>query len=186
MPDLIAACAFIFGTVFGSFLNVVILRHKAVIKTLPNLPLSGEVLRRAAFARPSAPLDKGGLGGIFSRSRCPHCQAVLRWFELIPLLSFIWQRGRCRRCGQPISIQYPLVELTAGLTGLIIFTPLPATVVAWLEAMLLGAIIAVLITLFVIDLKTFLLPDSFIILLTLLVVIVVALRVTSYELPVTS
>ena len=52
-----------------------------------------------------------------SRSFCPACRHELRWYDNIPLLSFILLKGRCRYCQQPISIRYPLVELT----GLVIF-----------------------------------------------------------------
>ncbi len=58
---------------------------------------------------------KSGIGG---RSHCPHCEKQLSWYELIPVFSFLLQRGKCRSCKQPISLQYPLVEL---LTGVIFY-----------------------------------------------------------------
>lgn len=74
------------GAVFGSFLNVLALRDDK---------------RMTVFT---------------GRSACPHCHKELRWFELIPVLSFLWQSGRCLRCKMPLSWRYPLVELlTAGL-----------------------------------------------------------------------
>jgi leader peptidase (prepilin peptidase)/N-methyltransferase len=76
---------FILGTIFGSFLNVVIYR----------LP------RRLSVAWPA--------------SRCPHCQTPIRPYDNIPLLSFLILRGRCRTCRAPISWRYPLVEAAAGL-----------------------------------------------------------------------
>ena len=72
---------FIFGLAIGSFLNVLALRY------------DGERW------------DTGG------RSRCPHCGHTLRWFELIPLISFIIQGGKCRNCRAKIGWKYPLVEL---------------------------------------------------------------------------
>lgn len=51
----------------------------------------------------------------FSRSRCPACRRQLGALELIPLLSFLWLRGKCRHCGHPISPRYPLVELLGGV-----------------------------------------------------------------------
>ncbi len=74
---------------------------------------------------------------VLGRSGCLLCGQTLRWFELIPVLSFVLQRGRCRTCGGRISPQYPLVEL---LTGLIFlgsfyragFTPTPALLIDWL------------------------------------------------------
>src|SRR4030042_6677718 len=77
---------FIFGLAVGSFLNSIIYRLQA----------------RESF--------------LFQRSYCPHCKIKLNWQELIPLLSFLALKGRCRNCKNRISFQYPLVELaTAGL-----------------------------------------------------------------------
>ncbi|MDP3727109.1 MAG: prepilin peptidase [bacterium] len=47
---------------------------------------------------------------VWGRSRCPQCRRTLRWFELLPILSFLLQRGRCRSCRRPISPLYPVVE----------------------------------------------------------------------------
>jgi len=52
------------------------------------------------------------LGG---RSACMSCQNILAWYELIPVFSFLWQRGRCRNCKSKISLQYPFVELVTGI-----------------------------------------------------------------------
>lgn len=52
---------------------------------------------------------------ITGRSRCESCLKTLSWHELIPILSFILQKGRCRSCGSALSWQYPLVELTTGV-----------------------------------------------------------------------
>ncbi len=77
--------AFLFGLLFGSFLNVCIYR---------------------------IPRD---LSVVAPRSFCPECATQLRWFENVPLLSYFLLRGRCRHCSQPIGLRYPLVELTTGL-----------------------------------------------------------------------
>src|SRR5690606_24099342 len=52
---------------------------------------------------------------IKGRSYCFTCRSQLRWYELVPLFSFLIQRGKCRSCRSLISIQYPLVELTVGV-----------------------------------------------------------------------
>lgn len=52
-----------------------------------------------------------------ARSACPHCAAVLMPVDLIPVLSFMLLRGKCRKCAQPISWQYPLVETVTGVLG---------------------------------------------------------------------
>jgi leader peptidase (prepilin peptidase)/N-methyltransferase len=77
---------FLAGLAFGSFLNVVIFR----------LPLKG-----VSIVRP--------------RSHCMLCGTTIRWTDNLPVLSWLWLRGRCRSCGIPISVRYPLVELATGL-----------------------------------------------------------------------
>ena len=74
------------GLVLGSFLNVCIHR----------LPLGESV--------------------VTPRSRCPRCSALIRWYDNVPVLSFLLLRARCRHCGAPISWRYPLVETLAALT----------------------------------------------------------------------
>jgi leader peptidase (prepilin peptidase) / N-methyltransferase len=88
------AFAAVLGAVLGSFLNVCILRWGAEPKQ--------------SVVRP--------------RSRCPRCGKSLAWYENIPILSWLMLRARCRGCGEPISIQYPLIELaTAGIWGYMAF-----------------------------------------------------------------
>lgn len=117
------------------------------------------------------------LGG---RSKCPHCQRQLRWWELVPIFSFIILQGRCHSCRQPISVQYPLVELAMGLLTLVLSFPLPQTFVEWLALLLKLAIAALLVILFVVDLRTMLLPDRLVALLG--VAVVAKLVVESYYL----
>lgn len=90
MYFLLSLFAFILGTIIGSFLNVVILRHGTGM----------------------------GLGG---RSRCMTSGQVLKWYELIPILSFLIQKGRSRYTGAKLSWQYPLVELLTGFFFLFSF-----------------------------------------------------------------
>ncbi|MDP3997555.1 MAG: prepilin peptidase [bacterium] len=127
---------FVFGTLIGSFLNVVILRY-----------FSGQDITT-------------------SRSACPKCGNTLRWWELVPILSFTFLRGRCARCASEISVQYPLVELATGLLFLTLATPLSSTPVGIISTLLLFTITSLVIILFVIDLKAMILPDIFIILFT--------------------
>jgi len=93
LPDIvmILLSSFVIGLVFGSFLNVVVYRLK-----------SGEPI---------------GL----SRSFCPYCKTTLKWYDLVPLLSFIYLRGRCRYCRKKISWQYPIVEVLSGLLWFFVF-----------------------------------------------------------------
>ena len=52
---------------------------------------------------------------LMGRSHCDHCKKTLEWFELVPLLSYVFLRGECRRCHMKLSIEHPLVEFTTGL-----------------------------------------------------------------------
>jgi len=88
------------------------------------------------------------------RSFCPFCKHRLSWQDLIPVLSFFILRGKCRYCRKKISLQYPLVEIATGLLFLLIFN---------FQFSIFNFIIACfLITIFVYDLKHFIIPDKII------------------------
>jgi prepilin signal peptidase PulO-like enzyme (type II secretory pathway) len=136
---MIAVVLFIFGLVIGSFLNVVILRY------------DGDHFI----------LDPRIIGG---RSHCNSCGKTLRWFELVPLASFVAQRGRCRTCRTKLSFQYPVVELISGL--IFVFVPWRLGVsssagpLPWVVAGLWIAAFLVLLVLSVIDVRMGILPDE--------------------------
>ena len=94
----------LFGLSVGSFLNVVIYRIGL------NDDSNNRALNLGARFRVLGPIAQA-LGLISGYSYCPHCKIRLKWFELIPVLSFIIQKRKCNNCGQPISWQYPLAEL---------------------------------------------------------------------------
>lgn len=98
------------------------------------------------------------------RSFCPVCGRRLSWYELVPVLSFVGLRGRCRTCRARISWQYPLVELATAVIFVLIwrgvFSP-PAAAVGIAQAVLLSAGWSILIALFVYDLKHKVIPDGF-------------------------
>ena len=58
---------------------------------------------------------------VFSRSKCPKCENQLKWYMNIPLLSYLFLRGKCAFCKEPISFQYPLVEFICGVSFLVSF-----------------------------------------------------------------
>lgn len=98
----------------------------------------------------------------FGRSRCPHCDQVIRWFDNIPLLSWATLRGRCRRCRGPISARYPATELLCGVAFAASFAGFPGSrVVA--AALLLWALIVV----FWVDIDHRIIPNEITIPLTL-------------------
>jgi prepilin signal peptidase PulO-like enzyme (type II secretory pathway) len=66
-------------------------------------------------------VDRGQKGeSLLGWSQCDHCGYRLRWYDNVPILSFLFLRGRCRKCGQKLSWQYPIVELGMGLLFLIV------------------------------------------------------------------
>lgn len=95
---------------------------------------------------------------ITGRSHCPHCLRTLHAYELVPLFSYLFLRGKCKSCKVPLSVQYPLVELITGvlfaLVPLIGTEPLDITI-------LLGAL-SVLVAIVVYDMRHKIIPDSFV------------------------
>ena len=82
---LLPLIAGLFGLIVGSFLNVCIVR----------LPKEESI--------------------VTPRSHCPNCGHAIAWYENIPVLSYVFLRAKCRGCGQPISLLYPVIELATGL-----------------------------------------------------------------------
>lgn len=115
----------VFGASIGSFLNVVIYRLPA------------------------------GLSLLHPPSRCPHCLHRLGPSENVPVLGWLWLRGRCRHCRAPISSRYPLVEATTGLLFLLVFA------IFGLSGQTIGywVLLSWLLALALIDLDTMTLPN---------------------------
>lgn len=119
----------IFGACIGSFINVVAYR-------LPK--------------------------GIFTeseRSYCPACEETLKWKDLIPILSYVFLRGRCRYCGEKISMRYPLAEVAGAILAVLCFTRFGfdwRTVVSF-------CVCAILLAVTLIDFDTMEIPNSLIV-----------------------
>lgn len=95
------------------------------------------------------------------RSRCPECGHDLYSRDLVPVLSWLWLRGRCRYCREPISWQYPVVELATAAVFILSWLWWPLALQSWPEAMLLGlwlGISAIFVALSVYDIRWYLLP----------------------------
>lgn len=99
MQYFIFIISFIFGSVIGSFLNVLIYRLEAS----------------------KSPNYRGSASIVGGRSYCPHCKHQIRWYYNIPILSFMILRGKCRDCHSKISFQYPLIEFSVGILFIIIY-----------------------------------------------------------------
>ena len=103
-----AALLGVFGLLVGSFLNVVIHR-------LPKMMERQWAAECAELqGKPAEPGATQRYNLMVPRSACPHCGHQIRWFENIPVLSYLALRGRCRQCGAGIGLRYPLVELATG------------------------------------------------------------------------
>jgi leader peptidase (prepilin peptidase)/N-methyltransferase len=151
-PAVLLAVVLLLGLLIGSFLNVVITR----------LPVMMEREWRGECAALLAGDDPGEAAEmperfnlVVPRSRCPSCGHQITALENVPILSYLFLRGRCSECGTRISIQYPLIEALSGAL---------AFVVAWHYGWgwpLLGVLMFTwaLIALAVIDLRTQYLPD---------------------------
>jgi len=121
-------CALIFGINIGSFLNVVIWR-----------------------------LPRGGSIAVPRWSYCPRCEHRLGILDLVPIVSFVALRGRCRYCGDRISWRYPAIELlTACLFAIVAWKYYGSTV----DTVCYCLFVAVLVCVFFIDLEHFLIPDG--------------------------
>ena len=123
---------FVAGLAVGSFLNVVIFRLE-----------NGEKI-------------------VNDRSRCLRCKHTLVWYDLVPVLSFIFLKGKCRYCGKKISWQYPLVEIG---TGILFVMALNFQFSIFNFQFLTAALYSLLITsslivIFVYDLKHYIIPDK--------------------------
>ena len=109
-PVIFGLVTFVFGTLVGSFLNVVILR-------LP-LILEQTWQEEAALILGEAPKATARVTLWGPRSACPSCSSTIRAYDNIPVVSFLLLRGRCRDCSTRIALRYPLIELMTGFVTL--------------------------------------------------------------------
>ena len=145
---LVAALAGILGLLIGSFLNVVIYR----VPKMMERQWAEECAELTGT--PTAPTEKFNL--LTPRSRCSNCGHQIQWYENIPVVSYLFLRGKCSACAAPYGVRYPLVELVTG--GLFFFC-------AWRWGWTPTALVwcgfsAALLALAVIDWDTTFLPDD--------------------------
>ncbi|MEO5343959.1 MAG: A24 family peptidase, partial [Gammaproteobacteria bacterium SHHR-1] len=133
----------------GSFLNVVIHR-------LPQMMEQDWKGQCRELLELPAEADPPRYNLLVPRSRCPHCNHAIRWWENIPLLGWLLLRGRCSACAKPIGLRYPLVEGLSALLSLVVVWQLGPTLQAAALLLLTWALIAMSL----IDIDHQLLPDS--------------------------
>ena len=115
---------FLYGIVVGSFLNVCILR-------IPE-----------------------GKSIVTERSHCMTCGYQLKWYDMFPVFSYIFLKGRCRKCGEKISVQYPLIEAANGLLWLVSLWVYGLSI----DMILVSFLFSALLVLSIIDFRTFEIP----------------------------
>ena len=121
---LLYSIVFLYGIVIGSFLNVCIYR----------IPKKENIAK--------------------VRSHCTSCGYQLKWYDLVPLFSYLFLGGKCRKCKEKISIQYPIIEALNGVLYLLVFAEYGLSIETLLYCLLFSA----LITLSVIDFRTYEIP----------------------------
>lgn len=150
-PWSLLAVAAAFGLIVGSFLNVVIHR----------LPIMMERAWRAERESAATESDPESASSEtfnlwWPPSACPHCSRRIKPYENIPVLSYLWLRGRCAGCGAAISRRYPLIEALVAVVSAVVawrFGPSWACAAALILSWMLIALAAI-------DIDHYLLPDS--------------------------
>jgi leader peptidase (prepilin peptidase) / N-methyltransferase len=160
----------IIGLLVGSFLNVVIYR-------LPKM-MEKQWAAEVAEFKGETPPDEAVFNLMLPRSKCPKCAHQIKWYENIPVVSYLFLRGKCSSCKTPISWRYPTIEM---VTGVLFFYciwhwGLTATGLAWC------GFSATLLSLSMIDWDTTLLPDDMTLPLLWAGLLLAALKVTNVSL----
>lgn len=99
----------------------------------------------------------GGASVLSPRSRCDSCGAPVRWFQNIPVISYLWLRGRCAACNVRLTLQYPLVEAATAL----IWAGMAAQWGAGAEAVRGSLLLTILLGIALTDARTYIIPDQF-------------------------
>lgn len=166
-----AACGGVLGLLVGSFLNVVIYR-------LPKM-MERRWAVECAELQGTEPPAAEPFNLMRPASRCRQCGHAIRWYENIPVVSWIALRGKCSGCGTAIAARYPVVELATGLLFFFVVAHFGVTPAAGAWCGFSAAIVALAL----IDWDTTLLPDDITLPLLWAGLIVAALGWTGLELP---
>ncbi len=141
---------FVLGLLIGSFLNVVIVR-------LPRMLHDSWTAQCYDYLKQPIPPEKAKpYNLVFPRSHCPHCQHMISALDNIPILSFLFLKGRCRNCRAAISWRYPLTEAATALLSILVAYRFGFTWQAMAALILTWSLIALTL----IDFAEQLLPDD--------------------------
>ena len=152
------------GLAFGSFANAVVWRTHEQNK------------KRSKVKKKDLSISKG-------RSMCVDCHHKLSFWDLIPVLSWLWLRGKCRYCKKSVSVQYPLVEVSTAALFIISFIYWPNDLegLEWAALTVWLASLVVMMMLFVYDLRWQILPNNLVAITVGLSFIYLAIRVSTGE-----
>ncbi|MCZ4321111.1 prepilin peptidase [Pseudomonas anguilliseptica] len=142
-------CALMIGLLVGSFLNVVVYRLPKMMQR------DWREQAREILELPADP-QTATFNLVLPNSSCPHCSHEIKPWENIPVISYLFLRGKCSSCKSPISLRYPLVELTCGLLSAFIAWHFGFTWQAGAMLLLTWGLLAMSL----IDVDHQLLPDS--------------------------
>lgn len=146
MEPLLYSMVFLYGIIIGSFLNVLIYR----------------IPKKENF--------------VVNRSHCMNCNYQLKWYDLVPIISYVLLKGRCRTCQTKISVQYPIVEAVNGILYIVIFGVNGFQV----DSIIYCILTSLLIVLSVIDFHTFEIPEGINIAIGILGIITIAFDITNW------
>jgi len=147
-PFTFMVSVFVLSLCIGSFLNVVVYRLPVMMGNQVEDDYL-DLLEKEPKERPVFNLST-------PHSACPKCKSPIKPWQNIPVISYLWLKGKCANCKTRISARYPIVELTTGLLGLLVAYQFGAT---WQTAALL-VFTYFLVALTLIDMDEYLLPDS--------------------------
>ncbi|HCS63941.1 MAG TPA: prepilin peptidase [Cellvibrio sp.] len=156
-PLLGLACTLVLGLLVGSFLNVVIYRLPKMMERDWQDQCHDFLTNDANIATlPAKDSTQEPFNLMVPVSRCPHCGHKIKPWENIPIISYLFLRGKCSNCNTNISMRYPIIELVTGLLSVAViyyigvnWSGLAALIFTWS-----------LIALTMIDIDTYLLPDD--------------------------
>lgn len=155
----VLSMAFFYGTCFGSFLNVVIYRLPKMEENQYKEYID-EYCGELGVDKPFIKYTQLEKKPIFNLSKpsshCPNCNHKIRWYENIPLFSYVFLKGKCSSCKVGISCRYPLIELVAGVLSVLLVykTGINVSYMPYFIALML------IIPLCMIDVDQLILPDS--------------------------
>ncbi len=147
-PFTFMVSVFVFSLCIGSFLNVVVYRLPVMMRHQVEDDYL-DLFEKEPKERPAFNLST-------PHSACPKCKSPIKPWQNIPVISYLWLKGKCANCKTSISARYPIVELTTGLLGLLVAYQFGAS---WQTAALL-VFTYFLVALTLIDMDEYLLPDS--------------------------